>query len=166
MDAQAFTRLVQELDCHDPAAVVCERFSQWVIEDDFDSEYRYEGHPVAPLHTLAPERVAYVGTFSKNVSPALRIGYAILPPGLQAGFKTLKRRWDLWNEGLQQKAMARFIENGFKVALMDLMTADIDVEMLDLAVEAAGRKADGFFDQFRPVRRPSRGRGRGRFGRD
>lgn len=84
----------------------------WVIEDDFDSEYRYEGHPVAPLHTLAPERVAYVGTFSKNVSPALRIGYAILPPGLQAGFKTLKRRWDLWNEGLQQKAMAAFIEGG------------------------------------------------------
>jgi len=84
----------------------------WVIEDDFDSEYRYEGHPVAPLHTLAPERVAYVGTFSKNVSPALRIGYAILPPGLQARFKTLKRRWDLWNEGLQQKAMAGFISGG------------------------------------------------------
>ena len=84
----------------------------WVIEDDFDGEFRYEGHPVAPLQTMAGERVAYVGSFSKNVSPALRIGYVVLPPGLQARFKTLKRRWDLWNEGLQQKAMARFIDEG------------------------------------------------------
>lgn len=84
----------------------------WVIEDDFDGEFRYEGHPVSPLQTMAGERVAYVGSFSKNVSPALRIGYVVLPPGLQARFKTLKRRWDLWNEGLQQKAMARFIDEG------------------------------------------------------
>ncbi len=84
----------------------------WIVEDDFDGEFRYEGHPVAPLQTMAGERVAYVGSFSKNVSPALRIGYVVLPPGLQARFKTLKRRWDLWNEGLQQKAMARFIDEG------------------------------------------------------
>ncbi len=84
----------------------------WIIEDDFDGEFRYEGHPVSPLQAMAGERVAYVGTFSKNVSPALRIGFIVLPPGLQARFKTLKRRWDLWNEGLQQKAMARFIDEG------------------------------------------------------
>ncbi len=84
----------------------------WIIEDDFDGEFRYEGHPVLPLQAMAGERVAYVGTFSKNVSPALRIGFIVLPPGLQARFKTLKRRWDLWNEGLQQKAMARFIDEG------------------------------------------------------
>ncbi len=84
----------------------------WVIEDDFDSEFRYDRNPVTPLQVMAPERVVYVGTFSKTVSPALRIGFMVVPPGIQARVKTLKRRWDLWNEGLQQKAMALFIERG------------------------------------------------------
>ena len=84
----------------------------WVIEDDFDSEFRYDRNPVTPLQVMAPERVVYVGTFSKTVSPALRIGFMVVPPGVQARVKTLKRRWDLWNEGLQQKAMALFIERG------------------------------------------------------
>ncbi len=84
----------------------------WVIEDDFDSEFRYDRKPVTPLQVMAPERVVYVGTFSKTVSPALRIGFMVVPPGIQARVKTLKRRWDLWNEGFQQKAMALFIERG------------------------------------------------------
>ncbi len=84
----------------------------WVIEDDFDSEFRYDRNPVTPLQVMAPERVIYVGTFSKTVSPALRIGFMVVPPGIQARVKTLKRRWDLWNEGFQQKAMALFIERG------------------------------------------------------
>lgn len=85
----------------------------WIIEDDFDSEFRYDRNPVTPLQVMASERVIYVGTFSKTVSPALRIGFMVVPPGIQARVKTLKRRWDFWNEGLQQKAMALFIERGY-----------------------------------------------------
>jgi len=85
----------------------------WIIEDDFDSEFRYDGNPVTPLQVMANERVVYVGTFSKTVSPALRIGFMVVPPGIQTRIKTLKRRWDFWNEGFQQKAMALFIEKGY-----------------------------------------------------
>ena len=59
----------------------------WIIEDDFDSEYRYSGRPLAALQGLDAEtadggRVLYVGSFSKVLFPSLRIGYVVLPPVL------------------------------------------------------------------------------------
>jgi len=84
----------------------------WIVEDDFDSEFRYGPHPVAPLQVLDPDRVVYVGSFSKTLTPALRIGFVVLPPDLAARVRVLKSRWDLWNEGLQQQALARFLEGG------------------------------------------------------
>ena len=51
----------------------------YIIEDDYDSEFRFTGAPVAPLYAMDSSRVIYVGTFSKTVFPALRIGFAILP---------------------------------------------------------------------------------------
>ena len=84
----------------------------WIVEDDFDSEFRYLGRPITPLQVMAPERVVYIGSFSKTVSPALRLGFAVLPPGLVQPMRNVAERRDLWLEGLQQKAMALFIREG------------------------------------------------------
>ena len=60
-----------------------ERNQAWIIEDDYDSEYRYEGHPIASLQGLDNgQRVIYVGSFSKVLFPSLRLGYLIAPPEL------------------------------------------------------------------------------------
>lgn len=61
---------------------------------------------------MDPEQVIYVGTFSKILSPSLRLGFMIVPPGLRIRIKMAKLRWDFWNESLQQKALALFIERG------------------------------------------------------
>ncbi|AOJ02317.1 DNA-binding protein [Burkholderia mayonis] len=58
----------------------------WVIEDDYDSELRYEGYPFPSLQGLDPERVVYLGTFSKMLFPSLRLGYLIVPDDLVAAF--------------------------------------------------------------------------------
>src|SRR3546814_20405098 len=60
----------------------------WIVEDDYDSEYRYAGRPLAALQGLDQDgRVIYVGTFSKVMFPSLRLGYIVLPPSLVALFR-------------------------------------------------------------------------------
>ena len=74
----------------------------YLIEDDYDSEFRYCGEPVAPLYSMDPGRVIYVGTFSKSVYPALRIGYVILPGRLQQQWIRLRTYADVQNPILEQ----------------------------------------------------------------
>jgi GntR family transcriptional regulator/MocR family aminotransferase len=81
----------------------------YIIEDDYDSEFRFCGEPVAPLLAMEPQRVIYVGTFSKSVYPALRIGYAILPAVLQKQWLQLRTFHDVQNPILEQAAMAMFL---------------------------------------------------------
>ncbi|SET36392.1 transcriptional regulator, GntR family [Natronincola peptidivorans] len=83
--------------------------SCYIIEDDYDSEYRYQGYPIPSLQGLAPENVIYVGTFSKILSPALRIGYLILPEKLVDKSKEEKHISDLHNDTLTQLTLERFI---------------------------------------------------------
>ena len=59
-----------------------EKTGAFIIEDDYDSEFRFDGPPLSSLHGLHPDRVVYIGTFSKTLCPAIRIGYLILPPQL------------------------------------------------------------------------------------
>lgn len=80
-----------------------------IIEDDYDSEFRYCGEPVAPLYAMDPEHVIYVGTFSKALFPALRIGYAILPPALQRQWRRLRTHTDVQNPPFEQLALAEYL---------------------------------------------------------
>jgi GntR family transcriptional regulator/MocR family aminotransferase len=83
-----------------------------VIEDDYDAEYRYDRAPLAALQGLAPERVIYMGTASKTLAPALRLGWLLLPPHL---VEPVARQRNLADHGaptLEQLALARMIESG------------------------------------------------------
>lgn len=84
----------------------------YILEDDYDTEFRYEGHPVSSLQELAPERVIYVGTFSKTVFPALRLGFIVLPAHLVDLARKTKWFSDLHNPVIEQKVLARFIAEG------------------------------------------------------
>lgn len=82
----------------------------YIIEDDYDSEFRYVGAPIAPLYTMDAQRVLYVGTFSKTVFPALRIGYAVLPKQLQAAWREQRMVMDVQNPPFEQAALAEFLK--------------------------------------------------------
>lgn len=81
----------------------------YVIEDDYDSEFRYSGAPIAPLCALDPQRVVYVGTFSKTMFPALRIGFAVLPEALQASWRNIRTHLDVQNPLFEQAALSEFL---------------------------------------------------------
>ena len=85
----------------------------WIIEDDYDSEYRYESQPIAALHGIDRDaRVIYVGTFSKVLFPALRVGYLVVPPLLRAVFAAAKQLVDRHSPVLEQEALSAMIASG------------------------------------------------------
>ncbi|MCP3876710.1 MAG: PLP-dependent aminotransferase family protein [Desulfobacteraceae bacterium] len=84
----------------------------FIVEDDYDSEFRYDGPPIHPLKALHPEKVIYLGSFSKVLSPALRIGYAVLPLSMIEDFKQMKRFSDAWSPLISQIALKNFIKDG------------------------------------------------------
>lgn len=92
------------------------RFAQanntYIVEDDYDSEFRYEGQPVSTLYELDPEHVIYIGSFSKILSPALRLGYIIIPDSLIHDYDIEKKYSDVHTETITQQVLARFISTG------------------------------------------------------
>ena len=85
----------------------------WIIEDDYDAEYRYESLPIASLQGLdANSRVIYIGTFSKVVFPSLRLGYVVIPPDLVDHFLAIRRAIDLGPPTFYQEVLADFIAKG------------------------------------------------------
>src|SRR6266478_5361442 len=90
-----------------------QRAGAWIIEDDYDSEYRYDGMPIASLQGLdSNARVIYIGTFSKIIFPSLRLGYIIIPRDLVERFAATRQVLDLCPGHLTQAVMADFIREG------------------------------------------------------
>lgn len=89
------------------------RHRAWIIEDDYDSEFRYAGKPTACVQGLDPhERTIYIGTFTKSLFPGLRIGYVVLPPQLVTPMTVARTLLDGHSAPLPQLTLARFMEGG------------------------------------------------------
>lgn len=89
------------------------RQGAWIVEDDYDGEFRYGQRPIEALQAIDRDgRVIYVGTFSKALSPQLRLGYLVLPADLVPVFRQAKRLTDRHAPVLEQRALAALIDSG------------------------------------------------------
>jgi len=85
----------------------------WIIEDDYDSEYRYGGTPIASLQGLdANSRVIYIGTFSKILFPSLRVGYLVVPKDLIDRFVAMRVAMSIYPPYMTQAVLTDFINQG------------------------------------------------------
>jgi GntR family transcriptional regulator/MocR family aminotransferase len=84
----------------------------WIVEDDYDTELRYAGHPFPSLQGLSPERVIYLGTFSKILFPSLRLGYVVVPEPLVDAYLGARMLIDRHPPSADQYVLASFMAEG------------------------------------------------------
>ena len=90
-----------------------ERGDRYIIEDDYDSEFRFSGRPIPPLFGMdSGDRVVYVNTFSKTIAPSIRISYMVLPPALLDRYRTLLGFYACPVPAFEQYTLAAFLEGG------------------------------------------------------
>jgi GntR family transcriptional regulator/MocR family aminotransferase len=90
-----------------------QRAGSWIVEDDYDSEYRFDSKPIASLQGLDhSSRVIYIGTFSKVLFPSLRVGYVVIPPDLVDHFLSVRYAMDVSPPHLHQAVLANFMIEG------------------------------------------------------
>jgi GntR family transcriptional regulator/MocR family aminotransferase len=142
-----------------------QRAGAFIVEDDWDSEYRYDAKPVASLQGLdGNARVVYTGTFSKVMFPSLRLGYAVVPPDLVERFAAMRRAMDLCPPYLAQAPMADFLTEGHfarhlrrmrpiyarrRRLLVEALAREIGAEVIG---DAAGMHVAMFLDRCRSDR--------------
>ncbi|HEX7137001.1 MAG TPA: PLP-dependent aminotransferase family protein [Vicinamibacterales bacterium] len=115
----------------------------WVLEDDYDSEFRYGARPIPCLHGLDEDgRVIYAGTFSKTLFPALRLGFLIVPSDLQPHLLSARRATDVHPPLLEQAALADLMAGGHFDRHLRRMRAAYH-ERLDALADAARRWCGG-----------------------
>jgi len=118
----------------------------WILEDDYDSEFRYVGRPLAALQGLdTANRVIYLGTFSKVLFPALRLGYLVVPPYLVDAFVSAHLFTDMHLPLLEQIALTAFIDEGHFVRHIRRMR-QLYSERQATLVELARQKLAGRLD--------------------
>ena len=85
----------------------------YIIEDDYDSEFRLVGKPLQCAHNLCPDRVIYMNTFSKSLAPSMRMGYMVLPPKLYERFLKLFGHTACVVPLFEQKTLAKMLDGGY-----------------------------------------------------
>ena len=91
-----------------------EKKERYIIEDDYDSEFRFSGHPIPPMLNIDTEgKVIYMNTFSKSIAPAVRISYMILPPALLEKYRETMSFYSCTVSGFDQYMLAKFIGEGY-----------------------------------------------------
>ena len=92
---------------------MADKWNAWIIEDDYDSEYRFQGQPIPALQGIATaSRVAFVGTFAKILFPAMRLGYMVVPVALRDNFSAALSATGQFAPLITQAALADFINEG------------------------------------------------------
>ena len=85
----------------------------WIIEDDYDSEFRFDAHPKPAMQSLDSSRVIYMNSFSKSLAPSIRISYMVLPQGLMDSFQRNLGFYSCTVPSFEQYTLARFLSRGF-----------------------------------------------------
>ena len=118
----------------------------WIVEDDYDSEFRYQGRPLAALAGLdRQQRTIYLGTFSKVLFPSLRVGYLVVPPDMAEPMARARRGLDDHPGSTVQPALAQFIEEGHFAQHLRRMRR-LYAARQDALLAAGRRHLDGLLD--------------------
>ncbi len=122
------------------------RAGAWIIEDDYESEYRYTGRPLAALQGLDKEgRVIYIGTFSKVLFPALRIGYMVVPPDVVDVFIRGRGILSRFTPSIDQAVLTDFLNEGHFIRHLRRMRT-LYAERQEILLEALQRELQGLLE--------------------